>query len=116
MFEKTELIKKKKEQIGKIKVIGEKNGFSWGKDEGSNFWKKYPNSEWREMSSKVKNSTPPKRLKVIAVQGMKYWLQDKNGVVRQRETDIPLNLWHKKRNNPYFYQTIYKKHYSINYQ
>ena len=56
-----------------------------------------------------------KKSKLIAVKGMKYWLQDKDGTVRQRETDIPLNLWLKEMRDPNFYKMICNKHYLMNY-
>ena len=51
-----------------------------------------------------------KKSKLIAVKGMKYWLLDNDGMVRQRETDTSLTLWHKKMHDPNFYKMIYNKH------
>ena len=113
MFEKKDL--KKKTPKGEAIILEEKNGFYWGVDEDGNLWKRFLNYEWREMKNKTSKMTTIKKSKLIAVKGMKYWLQDKDGTVRQRETDIPLNLWHKKVHDPNFYKMIYNKHYLMNY-
>ena len=113
MFEKKD-IKKKHTPKGEVTILEEKKGFYWGIDEAGEYWKRFLNYEWREMKNKSSKMPTTRKSKSIAVKEMKYWLQDKDGTVKQRETNIPLNLWHKKMHDPNFYKIIYNKHYLMN--
>ena len=110
MFEKN-VIKKEKLPQEKMTIIGCKNLFSWGKDENNTFWKKFMDSPWREMKEVKVQKTP--KAKLIACQGMKYWLQDKDRKVIERETPIALNKLWQKRSDPYFNVMIYKEHNTV---